>query len=300
MSYYRSYNFQRPSFFGGIKFFPPIIKLLMILNVGVFLFSLFFGMFRIGEYPLQYLITILFALFPFESQHFGIWQLFTYMFMHGGFMHLLFNMFALWMFGMELENNWGSKRFLIYYLLCGIGAGISNLFIGPLFGQGGPTVGASGAVYGILLAYGMIFPNRSIYLYFFIPIKAKFFVLLFMGLELFAGITGTQDGIAHFAHLGGAAVGFILLMMDRRREGIENWWHHFRNLYVKSDKYSVPANKKSGQMSDARFFDIDQEKEKKELQERVDEILDKVSREGYQNLTEEEKRILFEASKKLN
>src|SRR6202008_2569552 len=142
------------------------------------------------------------------GQGFYPWQLFTYMFMHGGLMHLLFNMFALWMFGMELENTWGSRKFMLYYLICGVGAGLSNLFIGPLFGPAGPTVGASGAIYGVLIAFGMMFPDRPIFVYFLLPIRARYFVLIYITLEVYAGITGTADGIAHFAHLGGAAVGF--------------------------------------------------------------------------------------------
>lgn len=296
--------YHRPSLFGGFRFFPPVIKVLLLTNVGVFIATSFFGMFRIGDYPLIYFIDRIFALYPLESNipqmpTFQIWQLFTYMFMHAGFTHLLFNMFALWMFGMELENTWGSKKFFLYYVLCGLGAGLSNLIIGPLFTQSGPTVGASGAVYGILLAFGMLFPNRPIFLYFFIPIRAKYFVMIFMAVELYAGITGTQDGIAHFAHLGGAAIGFLLLMVDSGKIPAIKWWNTFRSIYVKPSSYSTVDSSGKEQVSDAKFFDIQSRKEIDPDQKIIDEILDKISRDGYQNLTEEEKKILFEVSKKL-
>ncbi len=302
MSYSQNTNYYRPSLFRGFRFFPPVVKALLLINIGIFLFAGFFGLFRIGDYSFAYMIESTFALYPLftdlpEMPPFHLWQLFTYMFMHAGFIHLLFNMFALWMFGMELENNWGSKKFLLFYLACGIGAGISNIFLGPLFGQGGPTVGASGAVYGILLAFGIIFPDRPIFLYFFIPIRAKYFVMIFMAIELYAGITGTQDGIAHFAHLGGAAVGCILIILDSKRYKLISFWEKFISIYQKPGRYTTATKKGSDTISDAKFFDIEENQDA--LQQQVDEILDKISKEGYQNLSEKEKQILFEASKKL-
>jgi membrane associated rhomboid family serine protease len=131
------------------------------------------------------------------------------MFLHGGFGHIFFNLFALWMFGQSIENYWGTKRFTVFYFLTGIGAAILHMFIG---GGGAPTIGASGAVYGILLAFGMMFPNREIMLLFPpIPMKAKYFVAIFGVIELVSGISRTDSGVAHFAHLGGMLVGFILI-----------------------------------------------------------------------------------------
>ena len=154
------------------------------------------------------------------------------MFMHGNFSHLFFNMFALWMFGYALENYWGSKRFLVYYLITGVGAALIQTGVLALeirgMTQGLPpfaaqhyinqivTVGASGAVYGILLAFGMCFPNVPIFLYFFFPIKAKWFVIIYGVIELFAGIGGTADGVAHFAHLGGMIFGLLLILYWRK------------------------------------------------------------------------------------
>ncbi|MBI4534824.1 MAG: rhomboid family intramembrane serine protease, partial [Ignavibacteriae bacterium] len=162
MAYYRTGGpgaYYRPSFFGGFRFFPPVIKSLLISNAAIWLLVGFFlAPFTVGGVQIggdRGLFTYYFALWPLGT-NFWPWQLVTYMFMHGGLGHLFFNMLALWMFGMELENTWGSKRFLIYYLVCGLGAGISNLFVAPLVGPGAPTVGASGAVFGVLIAFGML------------------------------------------------------------------------------------------------------------------------------------------------
>ena len=190
---------------------PTAVKHLLIINLIVFLATI-----ALERYGL-YAITNSMALWSIQSGLFKIWQPLTYMFMHASIDHIFFNMFALWMFGCILENYWGTKRFLIYYLVCGLGAAAINLLVAP----GGPTVGASGAVYGILLAFGMTFPNEYIYLYFLLPIKAKWFVVIYAALELFEGVSHSMDGIAHFAHLGGMLFGLLLIL----------WWrkHPFRN-----------------------------------------------------------------------
>jgi membrane associated rhomboid family serine protease len=298
MAYYRYSNYYRPSPFGGFKFFPPVIKALMISNVVIFLLAMFFGMFRIGDVSLGYVISYIFALYPLDGG-FQVWQLVTYMFMHGGLTHLFFNMFALWMFGMELENQWGSRKFLLYYAVCGVGAGISNLLVGPLFGPSGPTVGASGAVYGVLLAFGLLYPDRPIFLYFLLPIKARYFIMIYILFEIYAGVTSAGDGIAHFAHLGGAAVGFIFLMVDGDwlpfRKWISEWRTTLNRPYRPDDGL---GNAKERGMFQNRTSQTGNEEEIS--QQRIDEILDKIGKTGYQNLTEEEKRILFDASKKMN
>jgi len=137
------------------------------------------------------------------------WQLGTYIFLHGSLFHLLFNLFALWMFGCELERQWGTKGFIKYFLVTGIGAGICYAIVSP--GQFTPVVGASGAVYGILLAYGLIFPDRMIYVWFLFPVKARHFVIIFGAIELYASITSTGGGIAHVAHLGGMLFGYLYI-----------------------------------------------------------------------------------------
>jgi len=167
-------------------------------------------------------MAINFALWPFgEPQSpFAPWQLLTYGFLHGNMTHIFFNMFGLWMFGRELELMMGPKRFLTYFLTCVVGAGFVQLVVAGFQGGIYPTVGASGGVFGILLAYGLTFPNRTVMLLFPpIPMKAKYFVLFYGLLELYLGVSGNAPGVANFAHLGGMFFGFILLRYwsSRRR-----------------------------------------------------------------------------------
>jgi len=314
---YRNYNlkYNRPSMFGGFAFFPPVIKYLLISNVLIFLVEGFifpglkFGNMSLADWFFRY-----FALQPITYDPifkipglgpFMPWQLVTYMFMHAGFWHIFMNMFALWMFGMELENIWGSKKFLTYYMTCGIGAGLANLFISPLLTDVNlPTVGASGAIFGILVAFGLMFPERPIYLYLFLPIKAKYFVMIYMLIELLS--LGSVSNVAHIAHLGGGLVGFIYLLLSN--SDINNIFRFNKKPRItKSDssniyrnKYYEKYNSTNENISDADCY-IDKDKDEHDVsQERIDEILDKISREGYKNLTDEEKRILFEASKKIH
>lgn len=224
---------------------PEVVKNLLIINGLLFLGSISLNNFGID-------LTKILGLHQFQSSDFMPHQLISHIFMHGNFTHLLFNMFALWMFGKVLENVWGGKRFLIYYMLTGIGAAIIHLAVsqyeilglqsqlnsneinviienGRRILEGNqnysdqimgklnllihtPTVGASGAVFGILLAFGMLFPNTLLYIYFAIPIKAKYFVIIYGLLELYYGlINNPTDNVAHFAHLGGMIFGFLIL-----------------------------------------------------------------------------------------
>ncbi|GIV57330.1 MAG: rhomboid family intramembrane serine protease [Rhodothermaceae bacterium] len=208
-------TYQPPTRF---SVFPPVIKNLLILN-GLF--------FMAGFVPTtQELLMRWLALWPLGTPDvvrtpygpevvpgFWPWQLITYSFLHGGFGHLFFNMFALWMFGVQIENTWGSRRFFIFYFVCVIGAALCQMVVS--WGDPVPIVGASGGVFGILLAFGMMFPNQPIYLYFLFPIKAKWFVIGYGLIELWAGVTGTQTGVAHFAHLGGMLFGFLLIQYWR-------------------------------------------------------------------------------------
>jgi len=233
---------------------PPVTKNLLIINVVMFLITMVSGrMFNIN-------LSSVLGLFYFQSPYFGPWQIVTHMFMHGSIMHIFFNMWALWMFGKTLEGVWGSQRFLIYYLATGLGAAffhtlvtyfqlgpdVANLKLaysvdrintqllneimkpGNQFYELGralrtPTVGASGAVYGVLLAFGMLFPNTPLFIIPIpFPIKAKWLVIGFGAFELFLGISQSNDNIAHFAHLGGMIFGFILI----------KYWNRFtRNFY---------------------------------------------------------------------
>ena len=227
-----SYQQYRPNSFSVL---PPVVKNLLIINGLFFLATLSFE--TLGT-DLSDTLGLHFPL----ADTFRPYQLITYMFMHGSFMHLFFNMFALWMFGNTLENVWGPKRFLTYYLITGIGAAVChyavvyyemqpalNLINNSPFDyqelealkqevyNAPVVVGASGSVFGILLAFGMLFPNTLLYIYFAIPIKAKWFVVLYGGMELFSGLRGDPgDNVAHFAHLGGMLFGFILIKYWKR------------------------------------------------------------------------------------
>lgn len=199
----------------------PAVKFLLIANTAVFAAQTLLGtaidsqmMFYLGLVP------------PLVLHEFYFWQLFTYQFLHGGLLHILFNMLALWMFGCDLEQRWGSGFFLRYYFITVIGGGILNTLFLP--NQMGPSIGASAGIYGILLAYGLIYPNRIIYFYFLFPIKMKHFVWIIGGIALYSSIAASQSGIADLAHLGGMVFGYIYLRgfnpwerfkdyLDRRR-----------------------------------------------------------------------------------
>ena len=222
---------------GNFKELPVVVKNLLIINGLLFLATISLSNLGID-------LVKIFGLHQFQSNDFRPHQIITHLFMHGSFTHLFFNMFALWMFGKILENIWGQKKFLIYYMITGIGAAaihlifcqyqiinisnqIPDLFNIAIEGKYNPsiplskkltqliitpTVGASGAVFGLLLAFGMLFPNALLYLYFAIPIKAKYFVIGYGLIELYAGISNNPaDNVAHFAHLGGMIFGYILL-----------------------------------------------------------------------------------------
>lgn len=179
---------------------PPITQALLLINVALFAADMLFGR----------MLTALFALWPLGT-HFMPWQVVSYAFLHGSVGHLFFNMLGLWMFGAELERLWGGKRYLQFYFASVLTAALTQLVVGLLIG-GAPTVGASGGLFGLLLAFGMMFPNRIIMpLFPPIPMKAKTFVMVFGGLELLFGVTGTASGVAHFAHLGGMLGGFLMM-----------------------------------------------------------------------------------------
>ena len=232
----------------GYNLLPPAVKHLLIINVICYLANYVLALQHIVD--LNYWLGI----WSLQTGNFHIWQPLTYMFMHGSFDHLFFNMFALWMFGAVLERHWGTRRFLFYYLVCGIGAGLLNMLVPGVH----LSVGASGAVYALLLAFGMTFPNDRIYILLWVivvmalssilaatpigaflnnwsififlaiwiyssrtgrgivGIKAKWMVIGYAVIELFEGIFRSYDGIAHFAHLGGMLIGLILILYWRK------------------------------------------------------------------------------------
>jgi membrane associated rhomboid family serine protease len=299
---------------------PPVVKNLLIINGIMFLATIVFQTRGVD------LANIL-GLHYFTAQDFKIWQPITYMFMHGNFGHLFFNMFALWIFGAALENTWGQKRFLTYYMVCGIGAGLIQLLVIGLrihsLSQNLPpdaiqmisengrmilnegknyigdmgvlnlainsvTVGASGSVFGLLLAFGMLYPNSLIYVYFLIPIKAKWFVMIYGAIELFYGVAGTNDGIAHFAHLGGMLFGFFLILYWHRGNRFFNFKMPLKKK--RTNKYTVSSNY---QYNPQYFSDEEYNYQKKQNEDRINQILDKISKNGYDSLTKEEKDFLF-------
>lgn len=303
-------NYYQPRGFLGFNLFPPVIKNLLIINAAVFFVQLIMSNISFNGYPTDYILNRWFALNPILVNdnsllpfNFQIWQLITYQFMHGNFSHILFNMFALWMFGAEIENIFGSKKFLIFYLLAGVTAGLLHLFLSPLLGSPpAVTIGASGSVFGVMVAFAMLFPDRYIFLYFLIPVKAKYLIGFLIVFE-FLAINSAHSNVAHLAHLGGALFGFLYLLFDKNFDielkSVFRREYFFKKRPSRFDDYYTPSSsrRKNDDLDEVRFRDLDEE----ELftQQEIDEILDKISKYGYQNLTEREKRILFEASKKM-
>ncbi len=212
----------------GNSMMPPVVKNLLIINTLVFFATIVFAKIGYGDF------VEMLALHHWSSDKFRVWQLVTHLFVHGGdpsdpemgFLHLFSNMFALWMFGGILENFFGSKRFLTFYMICGIGAAILYLIVLSFQYRANmemlnhfSAVGASGAVFGILFAFGYLFPNTVLQIYFLFPVKAKYFVAFYALFELYAGIqNNVGDNVAHFAHLGGMVVAFILIKIWNNRD----------------------------------------------------------------------------------
>jgi membrane associated rhomboid family serine protease len=311
--------YNRPG--GRVSVFPPGVKILLIINVALYVLMFFFSIAPFNEFIYKYLY-----LWPLDGaeigmQDFGFWQLLSYQFLHSpDIFHVLFNMFALWMFGSEIERYWGTNKFMVFYILSGIGAGIAQILIAPLFEQIGPTVGASGSIFGVLVAYALLFPNRPVFMFpIFIPIPAKYFVMGYAAINLLMAISGAESNVAWMAHLGGAATGFLLFKF-----GDQIGLYSFFAKLFKSKGQKMNNSGFDGPFSGApeqdKVYNVHwsrpsakaEKEEKKDIsnqpfsvdgeeitQTRIDEILDKISESGYQNLTEKEKQILFELSQKL-
>ena len=264
----------------------------------------------------------------FLASDFHFYQFFTYMFLHGGFTHIFFNMFALWMFGSVIERVWGPKKFIFYYIVCGIGAGITQELVqyGTYMVEGlaayqyvnaggvqmttdayinlWTTIGASGAVYGILLAFGMIFPNERLFIIPFpFPIKAKWLVMGYIAIELFSAMSGPGDGVAHMAHLGGMLFGFLLIRYWQKHPdssqsfGRSRGQEFFENLKHRYDQRQQQNSHMKAEHTDPRReTDEEYNARKRKNQEEVDAILDKIRKSGYDSLTKEEKKKLFDQS----
>ena len=313
---------------------PVVTKNLLIINILVF----------IATYVLRGLnidLNDILGLHFFLASDFRIWQFFTYMFMHGGFTHILLNMFMLWMFGMVVENVWGPRKFLFYYIVCGVGAGLCqelaqygtylveglaqyesvkigttvlpmNVYLNMM-----NTVGASGAIYGVLLAFGMLFPEERMFIIPIpIPIKAKWIVMGSIVVELFSAIGTSNDGVAHLAHLGGMLFGFILIRywkkhpysgygdfgMNRGHQFFDRMKNTWEQRGGRDTRNATNGNSESwsntSQSNNANNrSDWDYNAQKKQQQEEVDRILDKIRKSGYDSLTKDEKQKLFDSSK---
>ncbi len=197
-------------------YFPAGVKWLLISNTAVFVLN-FLAVRFTGDDPFLFL-----GLMPWQVAGRGyVWQLATYLFLHGGLMHILFNMLTLWMFGADLERDWGTRRFLRYYFLCGVGAGVcvvaANLLVGNPYTR---TIGSSGAIYGLLMAYGLLYPDRIVLFSFLFPMKAKYFVMILGGIAFLGSMESPGGGVSHLAHLGGMIFGYVYLKTRLGKRGV--------------------------------------------------------------------------------
>ena len=299
---------------------PTITKNLLIVNFLTFVAAMVLQMRGIN-------LNAIGGLHFFMASDFHLYQFLTYLFLHKGFEHILLNMFALWMFGCVVENVWGPKKFLFYYISCGIGAGLMQEAVqlfdfyfrvksqDPSIGfadlyvigqqlssqlNGWTTIGASGAVYAILLAFGMIFPNERIFIFPLpIPIKAKWFVCGYVALELFFALNSADD-VAHMAHLGGMLFGFLMIRYWNRHPDSsynlssgQEFFEKMKRNFEKRRETTQMHTEQGGSKED----DMDYNARKRKNQDEIDAILDKIRKSGYDSLTKEEKQNLFDASR---
>jgi membrane associated rhomboid family serine protease len=268
-------RFQFQSDPGQVSYKPALftdaIKILVSVNFGIFLLQTIArteGMF----FPLFGLVPKL------VWSEFMLWQPFTYLFFHGSIWHVLINMFVLWMFGSELERLWGKEHFLKFYFVTGVGAGLVTIIFG--LNSMTPIVGASGAVYGVLLAYGLTYPNRTVYLYGIIPIKSLWFVIG-IGVIAFMSSFDNISQISHLTHLSGMVIGYLMLKRPVR----------FNDLWFTIRKRTLEFKIKHEEKKVSQHQEIERE---------IDRILDKINREGFDNLTEEEHDRLYKGSQSLS
>lgn len=321
---------------------PPITKNLLVINILMFMANVVLAQSGVD-------LNDLLGLHFFKSHSFHLYQLVSYMFMHANFQHIFFNMLALWMFGRIIEQSWGPKRYLIFYMVCGVGAGLCQEAVQYIqyiseglanyqyvdFGGGmrmpmeaylaqWTTVGASGAIYGILLGFGLTYPNATIMLLIPpLPLKAKWLVVGYAVIELWAGLTSAGSNVAHFAHLGGMLFGLALIMYWRHKNEIgrngftswkeykpngdnkKNWWNVFGNKRRRNTEdrdigpdphfqYHDNTTASAHKQQESHHQYSDPAAERRAKQEEVDRILDKVRKSGYSCLTDKEKKTLFD------
>lgn len=233
------YTYRSSSFFG---YFPTGVKWLLISNVAAFL------VWSLGTAQFQSdVLTYLALSTTWTAKHLFLWQLFTYLFLHGGVWHLVFNMLTLWMFGTPLERDWGTRPFLKYYFICGIGAGLCDVIANLLLGRPSMTIGASGAIYGLLLAFGVCYPDQTVLMSFLFPIKAKYMVMIYAAIELWMSL-GVNSGVSNIAHLGGMAVGYLYLKSSLPKLRMPDWRGAYRQwrLQRAKKKFQVYMKKHGG------------------------------------------------------
>ncbi len=310
-----------------MRIIPPVTKNLLIINTICFLANIVLANRGVD-------LNSIFGLHYIQASDFYIYQFLTYMFMHASFMHLFFNMFALWMFGGIMERTFGAKRFLTYYLVCGLGAALcqelsqgvmvysliaeqgatlSDMFnLSSLYRMalnGMTTVGASGCIYGVLLSFGITYPEERMFIFPLpVPIKAKWFVMGYIAIELFMAMSQRGDGVAHVAHLGGMLFGYLMIRAWRKHSSAFNGWDGYevkdtgvtilgkirKWLHLDRDNQADDLNESKRNTTARNSADWDYNAGKKKEEDEIDKILDKIRRSGYQSLTEEEKRKLFD------
>ena len=265
---YREASYQ----FGGYHL-TPWVKRLLIANAAVFLLTVFAP------------IMIGYLAFQPSAIMLRPWTVVTYMFVHGGFWHIFFNLLALFFFGPPIEGQWGSREFIKYYLICGLG-GAALSFV---FAFNSPVVGASAAVYGVMLAFAMLWPDMPIYIWGIFPVKAKWLVIALAVLSFLSAAQGWDQGVAHFAHLGGFAAGFLYIKLDKTTGGP---WHKARKMFARRKFKVVPGSTLPKPESKPK-----RRNEDRTLDE-VDRVLDKISTHGMASLTPDERTLLDEVSRR--
>ena len=261
---FKSQGFQNDYFGHKKKFHFSPITVIIALNILIFLFSN-------NQWSIH-------QIFGVSTNNFIIWQPLTYMFFHGGIWHVLINMFVLWMFGSELERLWGKNHFLKFYFITGVGSGLVTMLVNVQSIT--PVVGASGAVYGVLLAYGLTYPNRTVYLYGIIPIKSLWFVLG-IGFIAFMSSFDNMSQVSHVTHLSGMLIGYFMLKKPIKLKGL---WFQLRK---KTLEYQIQREEKEL----SKNFIVEQD---------INQILDKINQEGFDSLTDEEQDRLYKGSQSLS
>ena len=267
---YSSRGFRQDSS-GNPLLLPNGVKLLLIINIVVFVLMELSGQ--------KNILFQLFGLVPRAVlQEYKLWQTFTYLFLHGGWIHILFNMLVLWMFGKDLEMDWGKNEFLIFYFVCGIGSGLITVLAN--INSSIVIVGASGSIYGVLVAYGFTYPNRTVYLYGVFPLKVKYVVLGFGVIAFVASLSITQSKVSHITHLAGMIIGIIYILFNFRWKNIRLWYAKIRlgSIQDKQNNY---------------------EDEEAHIKMQVDKILDKLNDQGWESLTSKEEKFLTSASRRI-